>query len=155
MAHRSLRDFIASGRITAFAIVAMAGQMSAAQALSPADVAVGERVSASRSVPRPPSWAPTLAIVAASEAKLRLPPTSLKLGAYVRYYTGEIVGGRRMLRGYFVLSSFMEGAAAPDGPGVHIKAPPLAVMDGGCGVITVEYDVEAGKFASVSCNGLA
>lgn len=90
------------------------------------------------------------------EANLQLPRTALKLGEYVRYYTGEIINGRRMLRAYLVASFIVaEGPSAADKPGAYIEQPPMEVSDGGCAVVTVEYDVEAAKVASLSCNGLA
>jgi hypothetical protein len=118
--------------------------------------AINAREQPLRAVSPPPAWTPTLSDVSAMEVKLRLPRTSLKLDQYVRYYTGEFVAGRRRLRGYLVAGFFVaEGPGTTDKPGAYIKDPPLQVADGGCGVITVVYEVASRRFDSVICNGLA
>jgi hypothetical protein len=91
------------------------------------------------------------------EARVHLPPKALRLKTYVRYYSGAIVHGRRVLEGYFVAAFFLEpptGGASMQ-PGVYLTPPPFQVSDGGCGVITVEYDIGAREFLTVACNGFA
>lgn len=93
------------------------------------------------------SWTPTIDLVEKVEAELKM-PAGTKLSSYARYYYGQISQGRRVLIGEFVLGS--------DAPGVHIvtseKAP--EILDGGCSLIDLKYDVENRVVVDISCNGV-
>jgi len=93
------------------------------------------------------SWTPTSKLVGKVEAELKMPAGTM-LSSYARYYYGQISHGHRMLMGEFVLGG--------DAPGVHIvtseKAP--KILDGGCTLIDLEYDVLKKVVVDLSCNGV-
>lgn len=93
------------------------------------------------------SWTPTIDLVGKVEAELKM-PAGTKLSSYTRYYYGQISQGRRVLIGEFVLGS--------DAPGVHIVTPEKApkILDGGCSLIDLKYDVEKRVVVDLSCNGV-
>jgi hypothetical protein len=92
------------------------------------------------------SWTPTSELVGKVEAELTM-PAGATLSSYARYYYGQISRGHRMLIGEFVLSSVA--------PGVHIVAPAKVpkILDGGCSLIDLKYDVEKKVVVDLSCNG--
>jgi len=94
------------------------------------------------------SWTPTSKLVGKVEAKLRM-PAGTTLSSYARYYYGQISHSHRMLMGEFVLSS--------NAPGVHIVTPEEApkILDGGCSLIDLKYDVEKKVVVDLSCNGVS
>jgi hypothetical protein len=99
-------------------------------------------------------WSPTQADIMRLENGLKLPMAPSPSGPlkdYARYYAGIVQNGHRMIRGELVAFD-----AAQRGH-VHIttedKFP--VIMDGGCGVVNLLYDVETGKTVSIGCNGLA
>ena len=102
------------------------------------------------------TWTPTRADVARIEAGLKLPtvPTpSGPLKDYERYYAGIVQNGHRMIRAEFVALGVDPQARGQ----VHITSEDKfpVIMDGGCGIVSLLYDVEAGRVVSIGCNGLA
>lgn len=93
------------------------------------------------------SWTPTSKLVGKVEAELKM-PAGTTLSSYARYYYGQISHGHRMLMGEFVLSS--------NAPGVQIVTPEEApkILDGGCSLIDLKYDVEKKVVEDLSCNGV-
>ena len=100
------------------------------------------------------AWQPTSEVVEVLEHAIALPPRAKPLSSYARYYTGEVVEGRKLVRGYYLSESFSETFAA-DKPGVYLRASKALVADGGCAVITVYYDPASKSFAAITCNGYA
>ena len=91
-------------------------------------------------------WQPSMSDVSALERKLVLPREAEPLRSYARYYTGEIAGGRKIIRGYYLGWGM---------PGIYLKPSETEVMDGGCSVIAVVFDVQSARISGVACNGVA
>ncbi len=88
------------------------------------------------------------------EATIKLPRGSRPLADYERYYAVDTASGRRMIFGLYLI----DGEDPPGTSKLHLlddasKLP--IVMDGGCGVIQVRWDVASAQIVSVACNGLA
>jgi hypothetical protein len=116
-------------------------------ALALAELVLGDVLCAADAPPGT-YWVPTTSVVAELEHGLSLPQGAYPLAKYTRYYTGLIRNGRHVVRGIFV------GGA----PKVVIVKSELAlpvVMDGGCHIINVDYEVESHKVLQVFCNGYA
>ena len=99
-------------------------------------------------------WTPTRADIVRLENGLKLPiapspPGPLK--DYARYYAGIVQNRHHMIRGELIAFD-----AAQRGS-VHITSEDKfpVIMDGGCGVVNLLYDVETAKTVSIGCNGLA
>lgn len=93
------------------------------------------------------AWAPTAELVDKIEAGLEI-PRGHPLQAYRRYYSGEVSGGHHVVTGVFLKSNH---------PGVEIvprdKLP--RILDGGCSVMHLRYDVDSQKVLMLICNGVA
>jgi hypothetical protein len=92
------------------------------------------------------AWTPTSVIVGKIEADLKM-PHGLSLKSYRRYYSGEIAKNHHVVVAVFLKS---------DRPGTEIvqqdKLP--RVLDSGCSVVTLHYDVELQKILMLRCNGV-
>jgi hypothetical protein len=76
-----------------------------------------------------------------------MPKGAMPIAAYTRYYKPSLEHGRRVVFGYFD----EEGDKK-----IHIsKSLPPGPFDGGCSIIYVSFDVEAGKILSIACDGVA
>lgn len=95
-------------------------------------------------------WLPTADMIAKLEATVRMPKGAGALSAYDRYYTGLVQQGRRVVEAVYVSASAGRGQS-------HIvpgdKMPGIA--DGGCSVVSLYYDVQAGTVGEPVCNGVA
>ncbi|MGQ3017482.1 hypothetical protein [Phenylobacterium sp.] len=91
---------------------------------------------------------PTIADVAALERVVRLPPAAEPIDAYARYYSLVAEDGRAMLIGTYLLN-------APDPPGRYIRSVPVLVLDGGCSVVNVRFDLAKRRVVGAFCNGVA
>lgn len=100
------------------------------------------------------AWQPTPAMVRDLELKVRLPATAEPLSTYARYYTGESISGRRVLKGYYLAGGVGNGRGLAK-PGIYLRPSEVLVDDGGCDVITVFYDPQTKTIAGVYCNGFA
>lgn len=91
---------------------------------------------------------PSKAEVEAIEKSVVLPDDAEPLLKYARHYAGLNRGSHRIIRGIYILG---------DETGVLIKTTEElpVVFDGGCNVVTVEYDVSSASFLEVSCGGEA
>jgi len=89
---------------------------------------------------------PSKAEVEAIERSVVLPREAEELEKYSRHFASVGDTTHRVIRGIYFLG---------DGPGVFITAAEQlpVVFDGGCNVITVEYDALSGSLLEVSCNG--
>lgn len=86
------------------------------------------------------------ALMASIEAAVTLPPGAADLQAYSRVYTWA-EGGRKVRAVY-------ERVEAPGRRWVPESQLPL-IMDGGCGVVTLVFDVTSNRVEAISCNGEA
>jgi hypothetical protein len=91
---------------------------------------------------------PTNADVIALERTVHLPKGARSLRAYARYYALSHEDGRSILVGTYLLD-------APDAPGRYLRATPVEVLDGGCSVVTVRFDLTARRVVGAFCNGVA
>ncbi|WP_148667871.1 hypothetical protein [Mizugakiibacter sediminis] len=93
------------------------------------------------------AWTPTAELVDKIEAGLEM-PRGHPLQAYRRYYSGEASGGHHVVIAVFLKS---------DHPGVEVvprdKLP--RILDGGCSVMHLRYDVESQKVLMLICSGVA
>jgi hypothetical protein len=85
------------------------------------------------------------------EREVRLPEGAGALASYARYYAWQQRGDgvRKVVAVYQNLTG--------ERPGRHwvTERDFPVIMDGGCGVVTLSYDVAAQRIEHVSCNGLA
>ncbi|WP_308142792.1 hypothetical protein [Burkholderia pseudomallei] len=102
---------------------------------------------ASRAQP-PHTWTPTTSLIGKVESALHMPPGTA-LNGYTRYYYGVFQHRHRLLMGIFVRDG--------DTPAVHVTSPEKVpkLFEGGCNVVNVKYDVDAGKVLAIFCNGSA
>jgi hypothetical protein len=96
----------------------------------------------------PPSdvWRPTSADLRFLERNLVLPVDALALDKYTRYYAGSIRDGRRIIRGVLVsgTSRVVIMSSLSDLP---------VILDGGCQIVNVEYDIGRRQLVRAACNG--
>lgn len=95
------------------------------------------------------SWTPSKTLVSEVEASLKMPPNAFPLNTYVRYFAGEVADDRRLIVGTFLHD--------PENAGIRIvereKIP--EVLDGGCDVVNLKYDIERKEVLALFCNGEA
>jgi len=108
-------------------------------------------------------WTPDAAMVARVEAFMQTHMPSregsatlrkpLRLEDFARYYAGVFDSrGRKMVRGVFV---GFDAEHYPRGSHIVPENDLPMILDGGCGIIEVQFDVEAGRAPWAACNGLA
>lgn len=87
-------------------------------------------------------------LISGVESELVMPADSKGIKYYLRYYANEYEDGH-ILVGVFV--------ANPNDSGIRIvsleKMP--KILDGGCRVIKLKYDIIRSKVISIFCNGIA
>lgn len=86
--------------------------------------------------------------IQALEREISMPAGARPVSTYDRYYAAVSQDGRRVIHGIYF----------GNGGKTTIEASgrlPLSMLDGGCGVVNVYYDVESHKFIRVFCNGVA
>ncbi|HEY1215373.1 MAG TPA: hypothetical protein VGE93_17215 [Bryobacteraceae bacterium] len=107
-------------------------------------------------------WTPDASIISKMEAGIKpsdIPPRYSPgrppiIGQYARYYFGYKAHNRRMIHGVLIL---------PFGPkmkpaGIYVVRSQRefpVILDGGCSVMHLVYDLEANQIVSLECNGLA
>jgi hypothetical protein len=96
------------------------------------------------------NWQPSVRAVADLEATMTLPPGAKLITKYARYYTGEMEAGRPIILGILVLDDHR-----PAGTYIISETAMPLILDGGCTVITVKFDVHASQIESLACNGFA
>ena len=100
------------------------------------------------------SWTPSQQDVARLEAKIRaLPPTASPLFRYARYYAGVRENGHRVIIGRALLGDLVDSKL----PGVYIvdRGQMPEILDGGCAILSVEFDLSSGAMDGPRCNGVA
>ena len=95
-----------------------------------------------------PTWPVARADVAKLEQTVHLPAGARAVGNYARYYIGLFSSGHRTIQGLYRLQG-------PRAAGIYLNQRGVRPMDGGCGVVAVNYDAETGTVLNVSCNGIA
>ena len=104
-----------------------------------------------------PFWTPSQTQVARLETLVKPKGLTRKiraLGEYDRAYAGTTVSGRKIVEGRWALHGWTGAIPAPNPKIVSFDALP-DILDGGCGVVTVMYDVATDKIVLLQCNGVA
>jgi len=100
---------------------------------------------------KPGGWLPTDDQITQLEGNLILPPRTLPLSAYARYYAGVTDNsGKKVIK-----AEFLGAKAFSLQPGIYIASDvelPL-IMDGRCAVILATYDPQNPAMTRVSCQG--
>jgi hypothetical protein len=111
------------------------------------------------------AWTPSDGQIAELEELFRLPAVELRrrfgnfdlgvplgnLRDYARHYAGVTEGGRRIVVGVFVEAGWFHHEPAGIYIGSEAELP--VIFDGGCGVITLRYDL-SNKEIRAWCNGV-
>jgi hypothetical protein len=101
------------------------------------------------------NWVPDEAVLSKLEVSVtqyhsRRP---VAVASYARFYFGYTAENHRMIHGEYVLSrGSMSKPAGIYVVGSQKELP--RIFDGGCSVINMIYDVEAGQIVSLECNGI-
>jgi len=103
---------------------------------------IGFDLPAAKSQPYPP-WTLDPAIVRQLEARAVMPEGTKPIDAYTRYYVPGYDHERRVVYGLL-----KEGGDKR----IHLSNGPI-IMDGGCSVVELIFDVTAGQVTSIKCNG--
>jgi hypothetical protein len=102
-------------------------------------------------------WTPSQAQVTRLETLVKPagPTRGIRaVSEYDRAYAGTTVSGRKIVEGRWVLRSWSGAAQATSPKIVPFGALP-EILDGGCDVVTVMYDVATDKIVLLQCNGVA
>ena len=99
-----------------------------------------------------PGWLPDRSTIDKIEASLVMPKGAAPLSAYRRRYGGVIEEGHRIIWGVFLLSTM-----APSDEEITIlnRRPVARLLDGGCLVVTLKFDVGSKRVLWIECNGQA
>lgn len=79
--------------------------------------------------------------VADLEAIVQMPPEAGTLHSFDRYYWRD--GSR-------VIGEYRAGRGS-----IHFNKPSSVILDGGCGVVHIDYEPARKRIISVACNGVA
>ena len=102
-------------------------------------------------------WTPSEAQVARLETLVRPKGPTRRISApssYDRAYAGTTISGRKIVEGRWVSRRWNGPAQIPNPKIVPFSALP-DILDGGCDVVTVMYDVATDKIVLLQCNGVA
>jgi hypothetical protein len=106
-----------------------------------------------------PDWTPDRAWILRVEASLpAMPDGARPLEKYVRYYTGVLEGGKRILVGVFELPSYLRPEHRPKSDEDNVRIGPLhhrTWTDSGCGVVYLVFDVATERVETFMCDGTA
>lgn len=94
-------------------------------------------------------WIPTADDVEELEGKVQMPKGAAPLNRFTREYAGRIERGHRLIVGLY------SGSA---GKIVIDKSPAElndTTLDGGCGIVNVEYDLTIHRVVDIRCHGEA
>ena len=103
------------------------------------------------------AWVPTIDAVRHVESKVNLPDGAKSMGAYVRFYTGVVENGRKVIEGVYLVRAVVEDMHRTVHGDVNIVAArdmPF-INDGGCLMVTVYFDVASDAITRIRCNGYA
>ena len=94
------------------------------------------------------AWSPTAPLIAQVEPQLKM-PAGTSLSGYMRYYYGVMKHGHRILVGVLIRDDKHAGIE------ITSEAKATKVLDGGCGVVNLKYDVDQKRTLAIFCNGNA
>jgi hypothetical protein len=103
-----------------------------------------------------PAYKPDLVTVAGLEASIRPgvipdPRQPRAVADYARFYAGKVLDGQPMIVGEFVMPGMAQNPA-----GIYWVADEWhmpVILEGGCSVVHVLYDVKTSRLVSVRCQG--
>lgn len=98
-------------------------------------------------------WTPTLKQVNQLERMIKLPPGINPIAKYSRSYYGIKTGGRRFIKALYFYEETTHTHTRAGIVIVNADQMPPMVLDGGCNVVNVTYDVRSREVA-IRCNGL-
>ena len=94
-------------------------------------------------------WVPTANDIKELEGKVQMPRGAAPLNTFTREYAGRIERGHRLIVGVY---------SGSGGEIVIVKSPAElndTTLDGGCGMVSVQYDLTIHKVVDVRCHGEA
>lgn len=102
-------------------------------------------------------WLPSLAEVQHVESKVTMPEGAQPMSAYVRYYAGITVDGKKTIYGVYLATGVVRDMKQDPRPGIRIVTAREVpeIDDGGCSQVTVEFDVASDSVTRIRCNGQA
>ena len=92
-----------------------------------------------------PPWTLDGSIIEQLEARVVMPADAKPIDNFTRYYVPGYDHGRRVVYGFL-----KEGGDKR----IHLSNGPV-IVDGGCSVVNLVFDVAEGQVTSIKCNGLA
>src|SRR3982074_2931513 len=94
-------------------------------------------------------WVPTANDIKELEGKVQMPKGAAPLNTFTREYAGRIERGHRLIVGVY---------SGSGGKIVIDKSPAElndTTLDGGCGIVNVEYDLTIHRVVDIRCHGEA
>jgi hypothetical protein len=94
-------------------------------------------------------WVPTADDIKELEGKVQMPRGAAPLNTFTREYAGRIERGHRLIVGLY---------SGSGGKIVIDKSPAElndTTLDGGCGIVNVEYDLTIHRVVDIRCHGEA
>ncbi len=82
-----------------------------------------------------------------------MPAGARPIASYSRYYAGAQKDGRPIVHGTFVLDGLLKRPAAPINIVEEQDMP--VILDGGCAIVNLQFDVQSKQVLSIFCNGEA
>jgi len=95
-----------------------------------------------------PAWTPNRQTIDELERTVKLPAGAKSLEQYSRYYAGATRNGIQV-----VLATYISGLNVSRIIASEAALP--RILDGGCDIVNVEYDVKRHRFVAIYCNGVA
>lgn len=92
-------------------------------------------------------------LIAGIEARIVLPEGAGPMESYSRTYSRESWNDEGYEEGY--VFGVLESVSDRPGTASWLEGPVSAPMDGGCGVVTLRYDLSSATFDYIRCNGEA
>jgi hypothetical protein len=94
-------------------------------------------------------WVPTANDIKELEGKVQMPKGAAPLNTFTREYAGRIEHGHRLIVGLY----------SGSGGRIIIDKSPAELsdttLDGGCGIVNVEYDLTIHRIVDIRCHGEA
>ena len=103
------------------------------------------------------TWTPTMAQVQHVESIVHMPGDAQAITAYQRFYAGVVDNGRKIIEGIYLARGVTKDMQIDHSRDVQIvDANSIQfIMDGGCLMVTVYYDVASDAITTARCNGYA
>jgi hypothetical protein len=98
-------------------------------------------------------WTLDRNLVERIEAHITLPPTAGSLSNFNRYYAKKKSSSKKLLIGLYLNKTFNPHSGEDINIVDESKLP--HVLDGGCGVIYMQYDIDNDRLIDIKCNGNA